>query len=578
LRLWDIRTGRQLLSIPSAWLPELHFDRDGSRLSAHSAAGRAGILEVSYQAECRSLVREPGPFSHLTTALAIDRAGRHLAAASANGMMVFDIPTGTLLARLPVDGEVRTVQFDPAGSILTSYPATLRWPFSSRPDGPTIGPPELLQWYQTGDGLSCSRDGRVVALANFNGGGLVFDPDQPTNSRRILPHRDVRWVAVSPDGRWVITLSHNYGTMRVWDAHTGRMVRDFPENPSHHVAMFSPDGRSLAILVQDRGWELIETGTWRSLLRLEGASGTAAFSPDSAILAHETYFNRHEGSISLVELASGRELARIDDPDGATTARLMFSPDGTQLIALLSDQPQIRIWDLRAVRDRLAELNLDWSPPPTWRSAVPPSLDFDLPMPRMYRVDPGQLDQWIRSAPIKRRERAIADADERLKHEPGQAEVRDWLALCCNALAWELVAGAKSDRDPRRAATLARRAVALAPESDTFLRTLGLALFRAGHDADAIPVLERSLSANSISSVPYDLLFLAFCHAKQGDARQARACFDRAVAWLNSNSNLLAPANEELRAFRAEAEALLLAAFGDLPDDVFAKVPEARPK
>ena len=46
LRLWDIRTGRQLLSMPSGWMPELRFARDGSRLSAHSDAGRAGILEV----------------------------------------------------------------------------------------------------------------------------------------------------------------------------------------------------------------------------------------------------------------------------------------------------------------------------------------------------------------------------------------------------------------------------------------------------------------------------------------------------------------------------------------------------
>ena len=39
IRFWDIRTGRQLLSMPSGWLPELHFARDGSRLSAHCRVG-----------------------------------------------------------------------------------------------------------------------------------------------------------------------------------------------------------------------------------------------------------------------------------------------------------------------------------------------------------------------------------------------------------------------------------------------------------------------------------------------------------------------------------------------------------
>ena len=228
LRLWDIRTGRQILSMPSGWLRELRFARDGSRLSAHFAAGRAGILEISYQTECRSLVREPGPFSQNTTALAIDQGGRYLATASANGIILWDVPTGKLLARLPVDGVVKRVQFDAAGSILTSSPMTLRWPISSRPVGPMIGPPELLQWYQTGDGFSCSRDGRVVAMAIYNGGTLIFDADQPTHTRRVLPQRDARGIDLSPDGRWVVTHSHQDGSLRAWDTRTGQRVPDFP--------------------------------------------------------------------------------------------------------------------------------------------------------------------------------------------------------------------------------------------------------------------------------------------------------------------------------------------------------------
>ncbi len=581
LRLWDIRTERQVLRMPSSWLPELHFSRDGSRLSAHAPLGRAGILDISYQTECRSLVPEPASSSKGTYMLAIDRAGRHLVADCDNATILLDVASGTALAKLPIGGRtvggtVRTVHFDPAGSILTSYPMTLRWPISSSPPGLTIGPPELLQWYRSGSAFSSSRNGRLVALANYDGGGLVFDPDRPANSRRILPDRDVRQVDVSPDGRWIVTLSHSYGTLKVWDARTGRMVRDFPENPSHHTALFSPDSRSLAILVHDRGWELIETETWtsRSLIKGGADRSAAAFSPDSTIFAHETHFDRHEGSIALVELASGRELAWIDDPDGGMSSQIMFSPDGTQLFATFRDQPYIRIWDLRAVRNRLAELNLDWSSTPALKSAIPPTGEFDRPMPPKYRVDRGQLDLWIKQAPIKRRQQAIEDAEARLKLEPTQAEVRQWLAQCCNALAWELVAGSNADRDLARAEPLARRAVALAPENDNFLKTLGLILYRADHALEAVSVLERALAVNNGTSFPYDLLFLALCHAKMGDSAQARAYFDRAVAWLDTNSKFEHPANDELKLFRAEAEAVLRSSFGDLPDDVFAKVPQ----
>ena len=104
---------------------------------------------------------------------------------------------------------------------------------------------------------------------------------------------------------------------------------------------------------------------------------------------------------------------------------------------------------------------------------------------------------------------------------------------------------------------LARRAVALAPDHDKFLNTLGLALYRAGRHAEAIPVLERSLAKNDSTSAPYDLFFLALCHARNGDTGRARADFDRALSWLKANSSLPSDMADRLSTLRAEAEALL---------------------
>jgi Tfp pilus assembly protein PilF len=140
-----------------------------------------------------------------------------------------------------------------------------------------------------------------------------------------------------------------------------------------------------------------------------------------------------------------------------------------------------------------------------------------------------------------------------------------------------LVAGPESNRDPTRALRLARRAIELAPDSDMYLNTLGLTLYRTDHYSEAISVLERSLANHNNLSTPYDLFFLTLCHAKQGDAGRARACFDRAVTWLKTNSKQIGQADQELKDFRAEAEALLRATYGDLPDDVFDRVREARP-
>jgi serine/threonine protein kinase/WD40 repeat protein len=572
LRLWDIRTGRPLLEMTSGWLPELKFDRGGRRLSAHQAPSRVGILEVAYQTECRSLIRSAAPMSQDFRAVAVDRAGRHLATVGAKGVTVWDLSSGTPLADLPVTSAVSHLHFDPAGALLTGHPLTLRWPISSGPSHATIGPPQLLQWYQGVSGFAQSRDGQTVALAIYAGGGLVFDPERPGDSRRFLPHLDARSIAVSPDGRWVTTGSHTDGTLRLWDAPTGRLLHDFPELPRPcSTGMFSPDGRWLAVSINSRGWELFDTTSWTSKSRLGHAYGPLAFSPDSGIVAIDHPSHSYQGSIALVEAATGRELARFDDPDGARAVQIVFSPDGTQLIASLLDQPLVRIWDLRAVRRRLAELDLDWSPPPAWGSPTPAHAPDIAPRPPSYRVDRGQLDEWLKVAPKRRYEQVVADAEALHTREPGQSEVRAWLAESCNNLAWELIAGARSSRDPARAVPLASRAVSMSPDTETYVNTLGVALYRAGRYTEAIPRLERSLAANNNLSVPSDLFGLAICHAKRGERARARGYFERAMAWVKANPELSARLKVELNGFRAEAEEVLGDSYQDLPDDVFAE-------
>jgi hypothetical protein len=69
------------------------------------------------------------------------------------------------------------------------------------------------------------------------------------------PQSDVREVALSPDGRWVVTCIHlndpRYKRVRIWDAPTGKHVRDVPLDVETGAA-FSPNGRWLPLT--DRLW------------------------------------------------------------------------------------------------------------------------------------------------------------------------------------------------------------------------------------------------------------------------------------------------------------------------------------
>jgi hypothetical protein len=68
-----------------------------------------------------------------------------------------------------------------------------------------------------------------------------------------------------------------------------------------------------------------------------------------------------------------------------------FSRDGSRLVVTTNDGPAVHVWDLRAIRRKLAELGLDWDAPayPEIDSAA----NSALPVPLQVTVDMGDLRQ-----------------------------------------------------------------------------------------------------------------------------------------------------------------------------------------
>jgi hypothetical protein len=357
-------------------------------------------------------------------------------------------------------------------------------------------------------------------------------------------------VSFSPDGKW--------------------LVADLPLAGGTGVS-FSPDGKWL----MSAGGRLWEVGTWREAQPILGGS---CFSPDGQLIV--AVDAKHV--FGLVETEMGRTLARLESPDlcgvsgisfspdgshlEVSVSGLTFSPDGSRLVVTTNDGPAVHVWDLRAIRKNLLKMGLDWDAPaysredqadPS-RSPLPP-LPVDLgPSPRTWQPEPGFFEPFITHLEIM------------LARRPDQRRIRDLLARYCNNYAWGLAIGPASTRDPRRALALARRAVALDPSRQPFINTLGVALYRAGHYAEAIPVLERSLAEGRGDSDARDLFFLAMAYHRLGNADQAGACFNRAERWLAEHENMPWWDTTDLTHFRAEAEVVLAGPAGELPDNVFA--------
>jgi serine/threonine protein kinase/WD40 repeat protein len=623
LRVWEPSSGRQLLSFPAAGYDILRVSPD-DRVSAMHVADttKLQLLRLHAGREYQTIELGGGPSNRGIDYKAfamVHPGGRLLAARGTDGsVVVVDLSAGREVATLRLPGG-RPLLWEPAGALLTCGTfGVQRWALRADPrelGHYRLGPPELLPSPGHGGNVrwGCSANAQTVAIPNYNRGAVLVHRGPPTRTVRLQPQQDVRTCAVSRDGRWVATGSHEntdgFGA-KVWDAATAKLVKQF-RLPKFCWVAFSPDGRWL--LTTSGGCRLWEVGSWNAGPKVGGATG--CFSPNGRLLAVED----SAGAIRLVRPESGAQLARLEAPEQTRLIPSCFTPDGTRLIAVGVETQALHVWDLRAVRAQLAALDLDWNLPPYPPAAqdkVPPltgSVDYgNLFVPTHPHQAVGVYSLALALCPLnpeaylqrgraygilKERNKAIADYTLFLALVPPRDKRRaevlfrrsnnyrdlhqraDWLADLlqvvqlnldeiqqfhtqvagrCNELAWQLVTGPEKERDPAQALPLARKAVSLMPKEPMYSNTLGVVYYRLERYRPAVEALERSLRESKGRKAAYDLLFLALCHAGLDDAIQARDCYNRALRWLQEHrGELAARERKELDAFQAEARAVL---------------------
>ena len=522
--------------------------RDDRLLAGYVPDGKLGLWEIAAGSEYRTLVRAAaaGRGHYHNATIRFD--GRLLAVGMHEGVGLWDLASGKELAFLQLPGS-NLALFEPSGGLLTNGPAgLLRWPVQAEPATPAllrIGPPHKLSVPGSQCNLACSRDGRVIASPQFQG-GLVLHLDRPEQPVRLTPHEDVRFVAVSPDGQWVATGSHGASTkVKVWEAQSGKLEEELSVETGTMVG-FSPDGKWL--VTGDRGCRLWAVGTWRAGPQIDGGLRTAfAFSPDSTLLAMETGF----GVLRLLDPDTGREYARLEDPHQDRAGYLRFTPDGMQLIATTTDSASIHVWNLRAIREKLAKLGLDWDLPQF------PTRDPKDLQPLRVEVDLGELGALIQAQDHSQRGRGFVKSTQWV-HAIGAytkaIELDPTNAKTHNDLAWLLATCPDVEcRDSVRALELAKKAFSLTQPKGNVWNTLGVAQYRALDWQAAITALEKSKELLDGKELSFNAFFLAMAQWQLGNQVEARKCYDQAVEWMEENK----PQDNELRRFRTEAAELL---------------------
>jgi WD40 repeat protein len=412
VRMFDAVSGQLLFttpSFPSASLLMLRFDRTGQRLAGARVGernDRLGLWSVADAREYRALVHAGNaiPIDETGTLAPAAHPGGRLAAVSlTDGVALFDLESGRELAHLPCSGRIpRTtgtlgpgsVTFDGTGCLLTNgFEGCFRWPVRSDAVNPhrlIVGPPARLPFHTGNQPISASDDGRVVAQClvlgfgtDTSGGGWILHPNAPVPRqvppRQVQPDVSFSCCRVSPDGRWVafgwVPFSQPILGVVVFDAATGQRVWLAPTpTPGPNECCFSRDGRWLVTTVD--GGRLYAAGTW------EPGPPCGPGRPWDAT-AQLAVLGQPNGIYRLVELATGRELARLEDPE-QNDGKAALTPDGTKLIVAAPNG--LRVWDLRRIRAELAKLGLDWEAPP-----YPPAQEKTAQHPLEVTVNLGPL-------------------------------------------------------------------------------------------------------------------------------------------------------------------------------------------
>jgi eukaryotic-like serine/threonine-protein kinase len=378
-RLWDLCSGRELVRVSGT---HSHLSRDGRKLVCRR--GNQFLLwDVIGGEEYFAL---PGsdfgtkPDEQLNRGGHLSPDGRLLAVGGTNGVRLLDLASGRSLAVLPTGP--CGARFDPRGRSLFTFNNTVhRWPLRLDQGTLHVGPPESLG--QSATGLALDATGSRAIFGQGRPGAVVIDLNKPEGAPRQLNHLAAIYVDLSPDGRWAATGNHNGAGAKVWDATTGRLVHDLLTEFGNVGVRFRPDGRQLVTANQD-GLIFWETETWTEQRRIP-TNGVPAVAWDMGgkLMAY-TPSRFH---VELQSAATGRALATLEATDDLQVLVMALTPAGDRL-AVWSGRPSyIRVWDLRLVRSRLAEMGLDWDMPPYGPAA--PKADSLL----RIEVEPGDLTE-----------------------------------------------------------------------------------------------------------------------------------------------------------------------------------------
>lgn len=363
VRLWDPDSARQAMEIPFGLEPR--FSPDGRWLGFRGINEGLELWSVTPNEEYYTLCQGAAYAGDLSP------DGRHLLLAMEKNLAIWDLSRRGILALLPSPNNLSAFFSSGGGELITCGPADglKRWPIErSAVHSLKVGPPLSVRLPWRPQQAAADAAGRTLVVVSEEAGqGLVLDLNSENFGPR-LTHEKANNVAVSPDGRWAATAGWHSTVVRLWEIATGKLLKEWTHEGLNQVT-FTPDSREL-IISRPGQFSFWNVQTLRPGIQLQhkvSYPSRVAFSPDQKLMALEMA----PGVVDLAEMATGKTVARLENPSHDRATWIDFNSDGTRLIVAARYSKTVDVWDLARVRAGLKPLGLDWEWPEFTLRSVP---------------------------------------------------------------------------------------------------------------------------------------------------------------------------------------------------------------
>jgi WD40 repeat protein len=192
--------------------------------------------------------------------------------------------------------------------------------------------------------VAISPDGKVIASGSGKGTIRLWEADTGRELRVLTAHTStIAGLAFSSDGKMLASASWDR-TLRLWDAASGKAMRTVAAHTQGVMSVaFAPDDKRMLTTSSDQTAKVWDTATGAELLQLTGhGDGVDAgvFSHDGKLIATASL----DKTIRLWDAATGKELRKLE---GHTTRvrGVAFSPDDKRLISGGWDT-KARLWEV----------------------------------------------------------------------------------------------------------------------------------------------------------------------------------------------------------------------------------------